>query len=752
MQESHAAFSAGQQVIVRDERWAVLGTESFDVACLVKLRGLGPANRDELHSVLSPFDSVVDAAVPSRVQQRSRRSVLAAAAGAVADTARWDQCWTAANARIDLHAWQLEPAVAAVSGATRILLADAVGLGKTIQAALIISELSARGLADRVLVLTPASIREQWAEELTSRFGLRPTVFHQATLAAAATSLPPDVNPWATAPLIITSIDLVKRPEIRAALDVTPFDVLIIDEAHHLTPGSERAAVASDLAARIPWVVLATATPHSGDESAYEFLTSLGAAHDRLHIFRRAVPTSRHSQRRSRVAMVKPTAAERALLDATREYLRALRAYGCNSGARLVASVIARRAASSAAAAASTLARRAALLSQCDVDAEQPLLPWDAIDGVDDELTDSILAMRGLDDVQREIRWLQQMTDLARTAAATSSKIRVIRKLLMRTREQMIVFSEYRDVALQFARALEDVAAIAALHGGLSPRARRAAVQAFNTGEVRVLVATDAAGEGLNLHARCRLVVNVELPWMPLRLEQRIGRVDRLGQTRRVHAIHLAHRNSFEGTVIARLERRRTLTARPSEAVSARVDAHASRARRLRVHAQSAHPVPVYATRGRAGSAVMLLFVIPLVDGRAAIIQHDIVTVRVAVDSAGRLRRRTVRALARSSEIRSVIDQEALACVARARRVTTPAGHALEQRIDALLHRLEHRRAASLWQGSLFDRRREQIAGRNAAHVAALRAHLARRADTARQLRHVCAGEPQLVAAWLSIR
>jgi hypothetical protein len=84
--------------------------------------------------------------------------------------------------------------------------------------------------------------------------------------------------------------------------------------------------------------------------------------------------------------------------------------------------------------------------------------------------------------------------------------------------------------------------------------------------------------------------------------------------------------------------------------------------------------------------------------------------------------------------------------------VTTPAGHALEQRIDALLHRLEHRRAASLWQGSLFDRRREQIAGRNAAHVAALRAHLARRADTARQLRHVCAGEPQLVAAWLSIR
>ena len=82
--------------------------------------------------------------------------------------------------------------------------------------------------------------------------------------------------------VIVSSIDLVKRPEVRSALEEVPIDLLVVDEAHHLTPGSDRAAVVSELAERTPWVVLATATPHSGDESAYHFLCSLGAAGDQL--------------------------------------------------------------------------------------------------------------------------------------------------------------------------------------------------------------------------------------------------------------------------------------------------------------------------------------------------------------------------------------------------------------------------------------------------------------------------------------
>jgi hypothetical protein len=109
---------------------------------------------------------------------------------------------------------------------------------------------------------------------------------------------------------------------------------------------------------------------------------------------------------------------------------------------------------------------------------------------------------------------------------------------------------------------------VTVLHGGLSPSMRRAATAAFVSGERRLLLATDAGGEGLNLHARCRAVIDVELPWNPLRLEQRIGRVDRLGQQRRVHALHLVHAGSVEDTVLAHLHRR-----------MARVDAASTNAR-----------------------------------------------------------------------------------------------------------------------------------------------------------------------------
>src|SRR5699024_9571613 len=124
----------------------------------LSLRGVDHANRDELQSVLAPFDVVASAVDSGRLRQHTRGAVLAHAATSLAEAAAWADSWTAVHAGIDLHEWQLAPAAAAVTGSCRILLADPVGLGKTIQAALIMAELCARGLADRVLILTPASI------------------------------------------------------------------------------------------------------------------------------------------------------------------------------------------------------------------------------------------------------------------------------------------------------------------------------------------------------------------------------------------------------------------------------------------------------------------------------------------------------------------------------------------------------------------------------------------------------------------
>ena len=124
-------------------------------------------------------------------------------------------------------------------------------------------------------------------------------------------------------------------------------------------------------------------------------------------------------------------------------------------------------------------------------------------------------------------------------------------------REPVLVFTEYRDTLEALVEALAGGRKVGALHGGLSTAARAQLVREFNHGGLDLLIATDAAGEGLNLHHRCRLVIDVELPWNPLRLEQRVGRVDRLGQRRRVHAIRLIHRGTVEDTVLAHLERRR---------------------------------------------------------------------------------------------------------------------------------------------------------------------------------------------------
>ena len=762
MQESHFPFSAGQRVIVRDELWSILSTDAFASTCLLKLRGIGRTNRDELHSVLAPFDLVTTIAAGGRLRSTSRRGVMWGVARAIAESVPWRECWTATDARIDLHAWQLQPPLEAVCGSTRILLADTVGLGKTIEAGLIISELCARGLAERVLVLTPASIRLQWAEELRSRFGHVPVVFDQATLASMAASLPPDVNPWRTASLMVSSIDLVKRPEIRAALDSVPFDVLVVDEAHHLTPGSDRGAIVADLAARTTWMILVTATPHSGDDRAYRFLTDLGdVGTEPLRVFRRgAVAAS--ERRRSRIMLVRPTRQEQALLDATWVYARALAASRM-PGAQLVASVVARRAASSAAAVGRTLTRRAALLSGERCSEQQAALPWEELDAVDDDVADAGLAVPGLVDSHREQDWLQRLIALAAAASPTSSKLSVVRRLLRRTPEQLIVFSEYRDVALEVAHALHEQTSVVALHGGLSPRQRHAAVEAFTAGAVRTLVATDAAGEGLNLHARCRFVVNIEIPWTPLRLEQRIGRVDRIGQSRRVHALHLAHRGSYEGTVIARLERRRArVAAATGGGEPATGDSSTAFRRRLlglqrdsrddagAAYSSSRPNRHHNAEQGRhRHDAVMMLFATPIQTASGLMVQQHLTLVQAGVAPIRRLRRHLVRSLASAAAVDSVVRADAQRCAHQLHDEMSTLSERLASRLTAMMQELDRRASSHTWQGSLFDRRQERAAGRHATDLEALRQHLRRRHTSALMLSLLRPGDSRLVAAWL---
>lgn len=544
----------GSTVTARGRRWRVARVDAFERCSILTLEAAG-CSRVRL---IDPFDRIttIDA---NRIVRRRRRGVTQIALAAACSARPATGLWTAAGAAIDLMPYQLEPALAVLRGATRLLLADAVGLGKTIQAGLVLSELRERGLVERALVLCPVSVRHNWAEEFRHRFGIPCAVFDQLSVAEASAALPHGVNPWATQSTVIASIDFVKRPEVVAALADVPIDIVIADEAHHLTPGTDRGDAVSGLASRAAWCVLVSATPHSGDDAAFSYLSGIGSHGEPLTIFRRHRAAAGFTTcRRERVVRVRSNDDEIALHHAVEAYARAIwRGRGtADPSVQLIAITITRRAASSPLALERTLRRRLALLADPIGEHVQAELPWGEDDEADGSGAARLLSKPGLDDDKSERDSIVHLLTLI-SRCEQAAKLRWIARALQRLHEPAIVFTEYRDTLDALIAALPAGIRSATICGTTPIDQRRGAVAAFNSGGVDVLLATDTAGEGLNLHHRCRLVIDVELPWNPLRLEQRLGRVDRLGQHRRVHALRLLHANTIEERVLDRLQLRR---------------------------------------------------------------------------------------------------------------------------------------------------------------------------------------------------
>jgi superfamily II DNA or RNA helicase len=454
--------------------------------------------------------------------------------------------------------FQLEPVLAYVRGdATRILIADAVGLGKTIQAGLMVAEMLERRRDGRALIVVPGGLREQWRDELRDRFGVEAEVFDAAGLWRASSSLPVGLNPWTVPHVVITSIDFVKRAEVLRSLEPLVWDLVVFDEAHALCGWSDRRLAASGLAVRGRAVVLLTATPHSGDQEAFARLCSLGDIERRfpLTCYRRTRADLGDTRtRRSRWLRLPASQRESALHDSLVEYARRVWTEARTPGARLAMLVLLKRGASSATALARSLARRKELLSTGPTEDPdvQLLLP---LNFEDDAEPCQELGAPGLADRERELQTLDRLIALAQSPSGVTRKLAMLRVLFRRTSEPAIVFTQYRDTLDELATAFGDLS-VASIHGGMSARERHEAARVFTRGSVRVLLATDAASEGLNLQARCRLVVSFDLPWTPLRLEQRVGRVDRIGQSRRVHAWQMVAGGTYEDVVAERVRAR----------------------------------------------------------------------------------------------------------------------------------------------------------------------------------------------------
>ena len=751
-------YEAGSRFEVRGETWTLTRAQHFDACALLTLEGRDRSNAGHRLRVVEPFDRPRPLA-NRKLTRRPRRAVLLSALAAITGARGRSGLWTAADASIELWPYQLEPALAVIGGATRLLLADEVGLGKTIQSGLILSELVERGWIEHALIVCPAGLRDTWAGELRDRFGIAATVLDQSSIADRIASLPPGISPWSGHAVAIASIDLVKRDEVLAAIDNEPLDLVIADEAHHLSPGTDRGAAISRIASRVPWCVFVSATPHSGDRTAFEYLTSLGSTGEPITIFRRrrrdvGITTSR----RSHVLGVRPTEAEASLLSAIEAYSRAIwTARGREDRAvRLIAITMSRRAASSKAAIERTLARRLALLANVTLEPAQTSLPWEEVDRSDDLESDAMLSARGLDSVDEERAALEELIALAHRCAA-GSKIRRLRRLLNLSREPAVIFTEFRDTLDAVVAALSASSrCVGFIHGGLSADQRREAVDAFNGGRIDVLVATDAAGEGLNLHHRCRLVIDVELPWNPLRLEQRIGRVDRLGQQRTVHGIRLFHPGTIESEVLEHLRGRHHRADRDIAAAvfdSAPIDpgepdirsvavttanAEARRLAALRQFRAQAEPRnrAWTAPRGQRPSPLVALHRVSVVNEAGYLVGEELQASCIQLGAAPEHRRRWRQLIAGLDPVRTPALLDASACCP-----------AIERRIGIIRARLRRMRAMR-YQRSLFDNRADADAVARRAVADRLDAALNRALRSVTSPVSVKASRRELVAAW----
>jgi superfamily II DNA or RNA helicase len=372
--------------------------------------------------------------------------------------------------------------------------------------------------------------------------------------------LPIGLHPSTINQTVVASLDYVKRPEVLPAVTAYPWDLLIVDEAHVAASDSDRRTAVERLAARALFVILISATPHNGDDVAFSNLCAIGRADatggDPLLVFRRTRESIRpHAIRRVRLLRVKPSLAEVRMFATLARYRRAVRA---EHGMRALAlSVLDKRAFSSPWSLAESVDRRLSALQPLGETSEQQL-PLPLIDGEGESCNEDAPPLWPADlalaDASRERRLLTALSSAARDAACgRESKLSALIRFLRRTHESALIFTEYRDTASHVQSVLGRGLLI---HGGLARPERNSVLSGFMSRPDQLLIATDAAAQGLNLQRSCRLVINLELPWNPMRLEQRIGRVDRIGQNRRVHALNLVGQGTGEGHVLERLQRR----------------------------------------------------------------------------------------------------------------------------------------------------------------------------------------------------
>jgi superfamily II DNA or RNA helicase len=487
----------------------------------------------------------------------------------------------------------------------RYLLADEVGLGKTIEAGLILRELKLRGMAKRILVVAPKGLVRQWQAEMRLHFGENFQFVEPSEFSAYRQFRDDEENLWRLHDQAICSLDSVKPLEGRRGwsaeqlstynrerfedLISASWDLVIIDEAHRMGGSTDQVArykLGAALAEAAPYLLLLSATPHQGKTDQFHRLMQLldrdsfpdenSISSDRVRPF--VVRTEKRLAidaegkplfkprltRTQAVAWLDRHSAQQGLYEAVTEYVRhgynqAMASKQRHIGFLMI--LMQRLVTSSTAAIRATLERRLLALDddhrQLQLFSTEGVGDWHELTG--DDQIDIAVAFEALGDERKDVEgllFIARETEAQGTDAKAEALLEQIYKIQQEENDpelKVLVFTEFVPTQAMLAEFLESRGfSVTTLNGSMDLEARGRAQRAFS-GDVRILVSTDAGGEGLNLQF-CHIIVNFDMPWNPMRVEQRIGRVDRIGQPHIVRAINFVLEDTVEHRVREVLE------------------------------------------------------------------------------------------------------------------------------------------------------------------------------------------------------
>lgn len=575
----HQQFAPGARISTRGEDFLITGiTENYDGSAILDAEGISELVKGKRFKFDTKLDSdilVLDPAKTNLVADTNfgyRRTKLFLETQLRNSTHYGDKIHIAHKAAFNLSDYQFDPTLKAFKlPRPRLLIADGVGLGKTIEVGIFLAEMIKRGKGKRIMVLALKSILGQFQQEIWNRFAIPLVRLDSHGIAQIRTELPANKNPFEYYDKTIISIDTLKNnAKFRHYIEKSRWDIIVIDECHTVAnSSSQRGDLAQFLATRCESLILTSATPHNGKKETFANL----------------------------IQMIEPTAIPRSGIynksDVEPYYVRRFKQHILNDQVR------------------ANFQERKIIPIHCEISPEeenflskQQKIKFEALetihleteknlfnDSTRKEKRDLLFSIglfksymsspnAALQSINRRIEKIQEKGKSTNNAQDNIHLLEELKndlnQVLMNHKdskyqafkdklidlgwsgrakdERIVVFAERIDTLLYLHDNLKkdfdlDEESLKTFHGGLSDMEQQALVEDFGKkdSKIKILLTSDAGSQGVNLHYFCHIMFNYEIPWSLITLEQRNGRIDRYGQTQTPNIYYLISKSESEG-------------------------------------------------------------------------------------------------------------------------------------------------------------------------------------------------------------